>query len=298
MESYLEPHKKVKEGFVGQRMIVLPPDIIKRANKNPLTRDLYLTAAGFYPQAVHHDRERKNGCKEYILIYCVEGNGLLFFRGNKYEFIPHSFAVIPPNEPHHYRSSQTNPWSIYWVHFLGENADELYTRYEENNKRQVRSIAYDAERLGLFNKILDLLENNVTAKELEMISVSLLYFLSSLVYNFETVTASKNLDTIDKSIEFMKENIRSTLTLEQLAANQNLSVSRYSELFKQKTGNSAIRYFIRMKIQKSCQLLYFSDMNLKQICTEVGFQDQFYFSRTFKKIMGISPSKYKQTYKS
>ena len=298
MNSFLKPHKKVKEGFVGQRMIVLPPDTIKKVGKNPLTNNLYLTAAGFYPHAVHHDRERKNGCKEYILIYCTEGEGLLFFRGNQYEFIPNSFAIIPPNEPHHYRSSQTNPWSIYWVHFLGETATELYSRYSEDQKSQVRSIAYDTERLSLFNKVMNLLEGNVTTKELEMISISLLYFLSSLIYNFEADTPSKNWDTVDRSIEFMKENIKSTLTLDQLAANQNLSVSRYSELFKQKTGNSAISYFIRLKIQKSCQLLYFSDMTLKQICLEVGFQDQFYFSRTFKKIMGISPSKYKSTYKS
>jgi hypothetical protein len=46
MDNLTEETKKVKEGFVGQRMIVFPPDIKKIVVKNPLIKDLYITAIG------------------------------------------------------------------------------------------------------------------------------------------------------------------------------------------------------------------------------------------------------------
>ena len=57
------------------------------------------------------------------------------------------------------------------------------------------------------------------------------------------------------------------------------------------------KYFSNLKIQKSCQYLYFTDLSIKEICREVGFDDPYYFSRMFKKLMGMAPSKYKALYK-
>ena len=94
----------------------------------------------------------------------------------------------------------------------------------------------------------------------------------------------------------MKNNISTALTINQLANQANYSVSRYSEVFKQKTGYSPIQYFIRLKIQKSCEFLYYANLTIKEICREVGFDDPYYFSRMFKKQIGISPMQYKKSH--
>tara|TARA_Y100000780_G_scaffold158980_1_gene143980 strand:- start:325 stop:630 length:306 start_codon:yes stop_codon:yes gene_type:complete len=95
----------------------------------------------------------------------------------------------------------------------------------------------------------------------------------------------------------MNQNISTNLKVAELAEEQSLSVSRYSKLFKEKTGYSAIQYFLKLKIEKACQELYFTDITVKEVSLKFGFDDPYYFSRIFKKIMGMPPSKYRYLYK-
>jgi YesN/AraC family two-component response regulator len=72
------------------------------------------------------------------------------------------------------------------------------------------------------------------------------------------------------------------------------SSSYFTTLFKQKTGRSPLEYFIRLKIQYTCQLLDQSTLKIKEIASRVGYDDPYYFSRIFKKMMGTSPNEYRQ----
>jgi len=297
MDNLTEEKKKVKEGFVGQRMIVLPPDIKKTVTKNLLIKGLYLTAIGYYPRASHHDRERRTGSPQYILIYCVDGKGYVQIGKQKYDLKPNSYFIIPKGVAHHYGTSNSDPWSIYWVHFSGDHANILYSRYTRETTPEVQIVPYDEQRIELFNLIFTMLELNYSIRNIELINIKLLEFLSSFIYNEELYPSNYTADHISKSIEFMKENLNRSYSIRELASHLNYSVSHYSDLFKNKTGFSPIHYFIQLKIQKSCQYLYFTDMNIKEICTKIGFEDPYYFSRMFKKIMGSSPTKYRNNYK-
>lgn len=289
--------KKIKEGFVGQRMIVLPPNVKKTVVKNELIKRFYLTAIGFYPFAVNHDRERKLGSSQYILLYCTEGNGLIFIGDKSIELKPNSYFIIPKNIPHRYCSSLDNPWSIYWVHFMGEHADYLYQRHYEHTKLECENIPYDEQRKIAFDEIFDLLENSFDKREIEITNIKVLNFISSLIFQREINPTLLENDVITSSISFMKNNLHKSFTLGDLAERQLLSVSHYCRLFYSKTGSSPHQYFNQLKIQKSCQYLYFSDRNIKEICSELGFDDPYYFSRLFKKLMGISPAFYKNKHK-
>jgi AraC-like DNA-binding protein len=294
--NYITP-KKVKEGFVGQRMIVLPPNIRKSVVKNDLIKRFYLTDVGFYPRALNHDRERKLGSPQYILLYCIEGLGKIIIQDKELELKPNTFFIIPKNTPHHYQSSRENPWSIYWVHFSGEQADLLYERHYEHKKLESESIPYDEQRINAFNEIFELLENSFEKREIEIINIKLMNFISSFIFQREINPSLQERDVVSDSIAFMKKNLHLSVTLEQFAERQHLSIAHYCRLFMQKTGRSPHQYFNQLKIQKSCQFLYFSDRNIKEICTELGFDDPYYFSRLFKKVMGLSPANYKNQHK-
>lgn len=289
--------KKIKEGFIGQQMIVLPPDTKALVTKNPLIRGLYLTDIGYYPKAIHHDRERKTGAQQYIFLYCTEGKGYVDISTNQFELLPNTYIIIPKNVAHHYRTSESDPWSIYWIHFTGDNADLLYERYAKDIAPQIQSIAYDEQRTEQFNLMLSLLENNYSTRNIELTNIKLLQFLSSFIYHEEMYPSHYSVDQIGTSINFMKENLTKTYTIQELAIHSKYSVSHYSDLFKKKTGCSPMQYFNQLKVQKSCQYLYFTDMNIKEICVKIGFDDPYYFSRLFKKLMGTSPAKYRSTYK-
>jgi AraC-like DNA-binding protein len=293
MNNTTKHDKKVAEGFIGQKMIVLPPDRKKLIVKNPLAKLLYPTAIGYYPHASYHDRERKTGSEQYILLYCTDGKGWIKIDGKEYAILTNTFFIIPKGIPHHYGSSQKEPWSIYWVHFAGEQTEVLYTRYASLNENKLQSIAYDDGRITVFDQLVDLLKNDLDEMAIESTYIYLLRFLSSFIYTGRSENKVEN-DTIALSIAMMKQNIRCNYTIKELADHARYSVSRYSELFRLKTGFAPIQYFLQLKIQRSCQYLYFTKMNIKEICTEVGFDDPYYFSRMFKKQMGQSPLRYRK----
>jgi AraC-like DNA-binding protein len=73
-----------------------------------------------------------------------------------------------------------------------------------------------------------------------------------------------------------------------------LSASYFSTIFKKATGMPPMDYFIQLKMQKACQLLYLENMKVKDVAEAIGYEDPFYFSRQFKKHMKISPVLYKE----
>lgn len=63
--------------------------------------------------------------------------------------------------------------------------------------------------------------------------------------------------------------------------------------FKASTGHSPLAYFNLLKIQEACRLLDHTSMKLNQVCYKLRIDDPYYFSRLFKKIMGMSPRAYR-----
>ena len=70
---------KLKNGFTGERALVLPRMIVDKLEEDPLTSMLHITDIGYYPKAKHHFRERKEPINQYVFIYCIDGAGWLSF---------------------------------------------------------------------------------------------------------------------------------------------------------------------------------------------------------------------------
>ena len=66
---------KKKDGFLGEQQVVLSPMLINMQEADPLTSSLFITDIGYYPKAEHHHRIREQAIDQYVLIYCVDGNG-------------------------------------------------------------------------------------------------------------------------------------------------------------------------------------------------------------------------------
>ena len=70
--------------------------------------------------------------------------------------------------------------------------------------------------------------------------------------------------------------------------------STFIRVFRTKTGYATVEYFLRLKVQRACELLETTDLQINQISRKLGYEDQYYFSRLFKKFMDISPQQYRQ----
>lgn len=97
---------------------------------------------------------------------------------------------------------------------------------------------------------------------------------------------------IKKIIEYVDENLDSKLTLKKATQISKLSPSRFCELFKNDTKICFSKYIIRARIKKACELLRENSLSIKQISYKVGYSYISNFNHDFKKLIGISPSKY------
>src|SRR5947209_1199610 len=101
---------------------------------------------------------------------------------------------------------------------------------------------------------------------------------------------------IQKVIVLMEKNPCRALSLRELAASINLSVSRLRLLFKAVTGISLIQYSKLLRMQEAKSLLETSFLPVKQIVARTGFNDVSHFVRDFKKAYGMTPKQYREWY--
>ncbi|PXX21829.1 AraC family transcriptional regulator [Arenibacter sp. ARW7G5Y1] len=283
----------IKEGFLGQRMIVLPNEVIHRLSSKPITRSFYVTDMGYYPKANYHHRKRKKGVGEYIFIYCSEGEGWYDVDDEITPVFPNQYFIIPRNTKHSYGAHKSNPWSIYWMHFNGLLVNDLIERYRLKAKRTI-AVPFESGRIALFDQIFKIYKSSYIEPQMEYASISALNFLSSFIYDDTNNLRTDNYENLVDSItEFLTDNIDKSYTSEDIALKFNYSSSYIFNLFKKKTGYSLIHFFNLKKIQKSCEYIKYTDLNIKEISYKVGFQDPLYFSRLFKKYMGVSPKSYR-----
>lgn len=95
-----------------------------------------------------------------------------------------------------------------------------------------------------------------------------------------------------KVCAFLKENVQKSLTVAEIARGASMSVSKLKILSREKCGGGIINLFIEIKIEKSKELIRKGELNFTEIADFLGFSSLHYFSRQFKKVMGISPSEF------
>ena len=111
-------------------------------------------------------------------------------------------------------------------------------------------------------------------------------------YQTFTINEGHYTDDIAKTLAYIEENYMHRLTLSSISANVSLSSSYLCRVFKSEVGTSITSYLNNLRIRKAATMIKDNLLSLKEISTMVGIDDQLYFSRLFKKCMGISPSEY------
>ncbi len=99
---------------------------------------------------------------------------------------------------------------------------------------------------------------------------------------------------IDRAKDYIDSNYQNDISLDDVSREIDISPYYFSKVFKEATGENFIDYLTGLRIDKAKELLESTDMSMKEICVEVGYSNPNYFSRIFKKIVGVSPTEYKQ----
>lgn len=257
-----------------------------------LSSYLQLNCLGYYEfEQLSSERYRQQGRIDYMLIYHHEGKALARSRGVDYELADGTAVIYRPGEEQLYRVSCERPIKSYWVHFTGHGVEELL-----GELGIAKQNIYYTGQVSQFAMLSGLARSEIQAGRLGCgvyISGLLAQMLALIARHYRQAGLSgKQQETnshLELSISYMHAHYAQPLTVPQLAGLACLSVSRYIQLFKARTGMTPKDYLIKLRLHNAKELLRDTSLTIRQISLIVGFSDQLYFSRMFKKATGTSP---------
>jgi AraC family transcriptional regulator of arabinose operon len=99
---------------------------------------------------------------------------------------------------------------------------------------------------------------------------------------------------IHEIVRFLRENYRSTVTIDALARRCALSPSRFAHLFREQTGVSPMRYVERLRVARAQELLLTTNTSIAEVAYQCGYENPLYFSHVFKRSSGRSPRSFRK----
>ncbi|MGC6605640.1 MAG: AraC family transcriptional regulator [Lentimonas sp.] len=285
----------LRGGVPGMRVTHLAAELRKDFLQRPFTSELLCMRAGWHQAIPSHYLPRPEGSYDTILIYCSKGCGWVELFGKTWIIQKNMAALIPSHVPHAYGADTEDPWEVYWVHFQGTQAKAYEAALREREGEPVLHISQFSEFRICFEQVYQHMSRVHTYPTLVAASGALAQLLG-LIYSLMRVpeVRSKSAEELlDKSIEFMHANLSKRLSIAELASVAAMNPNYYTTLFSKQFSHPPIEYFNRLKVQRACELLKSTDLRISEISEQLGVADPYYFSRLFKKVMGVSPNAYR-----
>lgn len=270
-----------------------PQFLIDQLALNPLTSSLYPVAMGYYPRAEQHQMVREVHGNN-LLIYCTAGRGTLMLDNHTYRIRPGDLILLPKGVKHSYSSHSNYPWSIYWIHFEGHLSEHFCQHLDIAGP--IQPLGMQPRLISDFEELFSLRHSGYNTASFVHGCHQLQQIMShlALLVRQQRSKSGKQID-LDSARAYMNEHLHGQMDLESLAAHSKLSKYHFSKRFKALTGHSPIQFFINLKMQHACYLLDASTQSVKQVAAALGYDDAYYFSRLFKKVIGLSPDQYRKS---
>lgn len=159
----------------------------------------------------------------------------------------------------------------------------------------------DENTISILENLFETLKNK--PKGFQFTSTGLIFQFFGIIFEkglYSTLipknndTINKNLIKLKKSLAFIRENYDQQITLEDITATTGFSTKYFCKFFKSFTDKTPIDYLNFYRIEMACKKITNSDASITEIAYSCGFNDLSYFIKTFKKIKGITPRKYKE----
>ncbi len=237
--------------------------------------------------------------QHHEMIFISEASGHIVIGGNRYPIKKGMLLYIPPGVEHTIEARLQNPEQYMTVHFSASrmilDSDGKW-RYQENIQTLHQPSAQELKDYIPFKELFEKLVETWIEKAPSYEFVAGTYLRQLLIWiSQNNRKQDKNYAVslkIDQVIEYMRQNINRKITLEELSGIARLSTFYLSRTFKEATEYPIIMYFNKMKIDKAKELLIEGNKKVKEVAYELGYSNEFYFSRIFKRIEGLSPTEF------
>ena len=227
---------------------------------------------------------RKNGREDWSLFYCESGQ-LLFDDQILHEG---QIWLYPPKTPHKYIGYSKNRVIYHYLHFTGSDLEQLlqdlaiptHAPLSVDSKWVINTMQAITQALTADSPL-----NKLVAE------YNVLYLLSRIA-NAKKQNCYTN--TIARVVDEMEHNFAAKYDAGRYAKLLNLSESRFNHIFKAEVGISPYCYLLQLRINNAATLLEQTNLQIKQIAEQSGFEDPLHFTQAFKKATGVTPSIYRK----
>ncbi len=253
-----------------------------------------------YPSAEHPAHHYFNWSKgrvldEYQIIYISNGEGVFESADSGLQNINEgSIIFLFPGEWHRFKPNNETGWDEFWIGCKGSIIENLFAKKFLDTKNAVINIGVNDNITQLFISAIEQIKEEKTGYQ-QFVSGIVLHLLGAIhalnkQRNFKTEGNTET--SINKARSILRTNIDENISMEEVAAELNVSYAWFRKAFKSYTGIAPNQYLLQLKIEKAKMLLANHSKSVKEIAFSLNFESASYFSKLFKEKTGISPEQF------
>lgn len=256
-----------------------------------LFKDLNMYYCGKRIKSVNHSYGPE--VRSHFLVVLVKEGTATVHSYNGAKLVPGDILVMFPGENVHYTVDEGELWSISWIGIYGSRVCEIFGNFGITSQKPV----FKANDFMKTKKVMsDIYDLSFSDKEVDKIEIiSLLYSFFSVAIPSEDKKTNRNYVAEAKHI--INYNFDKNISIERIAESLFVNPNHLSRVFKKETGITVKDYITSMRLNRACELLEEENVPVNVVANSVGIGDQLYFSRFFKKCMGVTPTQYRNNLK-
>lgn len=229
---------------------------------------------------------------DHEIVLITGGQGKLELKNSVCNLEKGTLLYLYPGVEHSMYSCNDNPMSFYGIHFSYVTMKYFNSQWDCEERCEVLPLKIHSA-VSTYERTEELFKKlnkywNEKSLGFEMICRStLMEILYTVMQHTEVNFSSRR--KIETLLAYINKNFHEKLTIQTLAKVMNQSPDYLAAQFKSITGFTIVQYINKCRIDQAKIMLLNDEMRIKDVAAEVGFSDEFYFSKTFKKYEGISP---------
>ncbi len=244
-----------------------------------------------HPAGYHFIWERGRILSEFQVIYVTRGEGTLETKsaGTRTVRAGQAFLLFP-GEWHRYRPAPQEGWDEHWLGFAGGYAERLLQQGLIAARRPVFNAGLDSDLIAAFIQAIDLVKQESPGFQQGL--AALVLEILGRIHAAERTTevgADELRKVVLETKLHLAERLEESIDLPALAGHLAVSYNTLRRACKLYTGFSLHQYQLELRISKAKQLLEGTSLPIKRIAAQLGFESPYYFSRLFKRRIGLSP---------
>lgn len=231
------------------------------------------------------------GVRDHYLIHAVlSGKGSYLCDGRTYTLQSGDLFIIYPHTPIRYWADSSDPWEYNWVGFNGAEASFLLRQTDFSPQRPV--LHYEDPRIPAALAGITQAHGSKLSHQTRMIGR--LYEFLSVLLELSTYAAKPDagFDYVASATKYIAFNYAAPIDISDIARSIGVSRSHLYRVFMRSMNITPNDYLTRYRISQACELLRNQKLPIGAVANSVGYEDPLYFSRVFKRIVGLAPRDY------